>query len=125
MLTVTKRFHFCYGHKLKEYNGLCKNIHGHNSVLEVEIKESKNTKYEFPNMIIDFSRLKKIVKEEVIDILDHQFLNTILVTDYPTAEYITKWIVKKLKVIFGDDLVRVRLTETDDSWAEWKADEIL
>ena len=125
MLTVTKRFNFCYGHQLKDYNGLCKNIHGHNSVLEVEIKESANRQPDFPNMIIDFSFLKKIVKKEIIDILDHQFLNEVLKTDYPTAEFITKWIVEKLKEIFKGDLVRVRLTETDDSWAEWTSDEIL
>lgn len=118
VLSATKTFTFCYGHFLKDYEGKCKNLHGHNSNLEIEVSGIKNTDY--PNMIIDFSNLKKIVKREVVDVLDHQFLNEVLNTDYPTVEYITEWIVRKLKPIFGDDLIRVRVTETDDSRAEWK-----
>lgn len=117
-ISVTKKFQFCYGHFLKNYEGLCRNYHGHNSNLEVEISGIKNADY--PNMIIDFSNLKKIVKREVVDVLDHQFLNVVLDTDYPTIEYITEWIVRRLKLIFGNNLIRVRVTETDDSRAEWK-----
>lgn len=119
-LSVTKRFMFCYGHFLKDHKKKCKNLHGHNSNLEVEVEGGgiKNTDY--PNMIIDFSELKKIVEKEVVDVLDHQFLNDVLNTDYPTVEYITVWVVKKLKPIFGDSLIRVSVSETDDSRAEWK-----
>ena len=40
---VTKVIDFCYGHRLLKYDGKCKNLHGHNGVLEIDI--SSNIKH--------------------------------------------------------------------------------
>jgi 6-pyruvoyltetrahydropterin/6-carboxytetrahydropterin synthase len=69
-------------------------------------------------MVIDFKEMKKIVKEEVIDLLDHKYLNDVI--EIPTAENMVRFIVEKLKKPFGPHLVRVRVYETPDSYAEWK-----
>ena len=116
-LSVIKKFHFCYGHYLPKYDGKCKNIHGHNSVLEVEV--SGTNAYEYDGMVIDFVKLKSIVSP-VLEKFDHTFLNNFM--DVPTAENIAQFfyieIQKRLPI--GNVLERIKITETEDSWAEVK-----
>lgn len=117
MLTVTKKFSFCYGHYLPDYDGKCKHYHGHNSEVEVEVGEVESLEY--PGMIMDFSKIKKIVSP-IIEMLDHRFLND-LIFGPPTAENIVLFFVQELKETeIGPGLVRVRITETPTSWAEWR-----
>ena len=121
MLSVTKKFNFCYGHHLPKYEGKCKNMHGHNSVLEVELIRSKTTDdlCDYEGMIIDFGDMKSLVNESVIDKLDHEYLNNLI--SVPTAENLVEWIVAELQNVFGYSLQRVRLYETPTSYAEWRA----
>ena len=65
---ITKQFTFETGHALYGHDGKCKNIHGHSYKLSVTIfgkplGDSKSSKF---GMIMDFSDLKKIVKEEIV-----------------------------------------------------------
>lgn len=124
MLTVCKRFQFCYGHHLPEYQGKCVNSHGHNATLEVEVKGPwvKNPENIYPGMVIDFGDLKRVVNNNVVEKLDHKNLNEVLPEKFqpPTAENTVMWIVTVLMYHFRSDLVRVRLYETDDSYAEWR-----
>ena len=128
MLTVTRKFKFCYGHFLPDYEGKCKNVHGHNATLEVELGGyviHPGGKATYGGMIIDFGDLKKVVEKEVIDLLDHKLINDIQGIEdcRPTAENMTMWIVGRLYQSFGKNLRRIRLYETDDCYAEWRADE--
>lgn len=123
--TITKKFEFCYGHCLPGHKGKCKNFHGHNSTLEVEIDQTHRVET-YQGMVMDFGDLKNIVKERIVDVLDHKYLNELpqFAVVNPTAENIVDWIVKEL---LGIDsplqycLIRVRVYETPDSYAEWKA----
>ena len=133
MLTVTKRFEFCYGHYLPGYDGKCQNQHGHNSILEVEVWGMGQLPEPPEGMICDFSVLKKIVEQNIISELDHKPINELLLPDdteyiynkfvtmvrMPTAENIVGWIVSVLQEDFKLDLKRVRFYETPDSYAEW------
>ena len=72
-IRLTKSFSFETGHALYGYDGKCKNIHGHSyklyvTVIGQPISDSENVKY---GMVIDFGDLKKIVKEEIVDVFDH------------------------------------------------------
>ena len=72
-IRITKQFNFETGHALYGYDGKCKNVHGHSYKLSVTvigkpITDNSQVKY---GMVIDFSDLKKIVKEEVVDVFDH------------------------------------------------------
>lgn len=124
-ITITKKFEFCYGHFLPSYDGKCANFHGHNSTLEVEVNDH-NKVNTYNGMVMDFGDLKKIVKEKIIDVLDHKNLNDLpmFASAAPTAENIVTWIVRELT---HEDsplrfcLVRVRVYETPDSYAEWNA----
>ena len=72
-IRITKQFSFETGHALYGYDGKCKNVHGHSYKLSVTvigkpITDNKNVKY---GMVIDFGDLKKIVKEEIVNVFDH------------------------------------------------------
>ena len=121
-LSVTKIFSFCYGHRLPGYDGPCKNAHGHNSTMEIEVRPEAPSDYS--GILVDFTKLKEIVNREIIDVLDHKFLNDDVEhfkEINPTAENMVIWIVSRLEDIFGDSLMRVRLYETPTSYAEWNS----
>ena len=59
MYSVTKRIDFCYGHRLLDYDGICKHPHGHNAVAEIEVRTGA---LDSRNMVCDFSDIKRIVK---------------------------------------------------------------
>ena len=72
-IRITKQFSFETGHALYGYDGKCKNVHGHSYKLSVTvigspITDRSNVKF---GMVIDFTDLKKIVKEEIVDQFDH------------------------------------------------------
>jgi len=130
MITITKIFEFAAGHHLPHHEGACKNKHGHNFKLEITVgKRLKDLLLEdaslenFPSkgMVMDFSDLKKIVKEKAIDLLDHKYLNDVI--SNPTAEL----LVIEIRGLIGNEiekygrLLKVRLWESSTSYAEWKA----
>jgi 6-pyruvoyltetrahydropterin/6-carboxytetrahydropterin synthase len=120
-ISVTKKFKFDAAHSLPNYDGKCKNLHGHGFQLEIEVSAIPSVTYK-SGMVIDFSLLKKIVDTLIISILDHSYLNDTIPN--PTAENIVYWIVNQLYYIepFSKEaiLTKVRLYETEDSYAEWR-----
>lgn len=143
-IRITKQFSFETGHALYGYDGKCKNVHGHSYQLDVTvigtpISDSSNVKY---GMVIDFSDLKKIVKDEIVDVYDHATVfnkNTphielanelqsrghhVLLVDYqPTSEMMIIDFAKKIKQRLPDHikLQALKLRETATSYAEWIA----
>ena len=71
MYSVTKKIDFCYGHRLLDYDGICKHPHGHNAVAEIEIRTEQLDKR---NMVVDFSDIKRIVKGWIDRELDHKMI---------------------------------------------------
>lgn len=109
--TVTKEFVFDSAHQLEDYQGPCARVHGHTYKLQVTLEGMVNPA---TGMLVDFSTLKKIVNERIVDKLDHRMLNEVL--DFnPTAELMAQWMFNLLR----EDLpvVRVRLWETPTSYA--------
>ena len=87
MVTITRIFDFCMAHNLKNHEGKCKNVHGHNYKLYVTVMRNPNIDYDDDmfdvdsnpsssehGMVMDFGRLKQIVNELIIDIYDHSFM---------------------------------------------------
>jgi len=107
-MLITKKFVFDAAHKLIDYPGKCKELHGHTYVLFVTVKGSVDKK---SGMVIDFSWLSQIVNREVVETLDHHFLNEII--GQPTAENISIWIWKRLKKHFN--VYKIELQETPGS----------
>ncbi|HEX9058876.1 MAG TPA: 6-carboxytetrahydropterin synthase QueD, partial [Clostridia bacterium] len=71
--TITKVFTFDCAHHLNEYEGKCKNIHGHTYKLEVTVKGpvQKN------GLVMDFHDLDAVVENEILEMIDHKYLNEI------------------------------------------------
>lgn len=146
-IRVTKRFHFEMAHALFQYNGLCRNIHGHSYNLEVTLigEQKKEPGHPKDGMVLDFGDLKKIVKTNIVDRFDHALMvNTlfsksqieilkkttsrIIVVDFqPTSENIVTDIAKILQPLMpaGVSLFSIRLFETVTSFAEWFASDNL
>ena len=117
MMQVTKEFTFDCAHKLNNYEGLCKFLHGHTYKLHVTLKgEPKNN-----GMVIDFAEIKSLVSEHVISKLDHRYLNDIEGLAQPTAENMVLWIWNILNPIFGDMLSELKLWETPTSFVTYTA----
>src|ERR1051326_5713228 len=71
MYSVTKRIDFCYGHRLLDYDGVCKHPHGHNAVVEIEITtETLDPR----NMVVDFGDNKRAIKGWIDRELDHRMI---------------------------------------------------
>ena len=96
------------------------NWHGHNYILYVTIKGEPDP---LTGMIINASELKKIIRSEVIEHLDHKNLN--LDVDFmkgvmPTAENLVKIIWQRLvPYAEGFELHRVRIYETENIYADY------
>jgi len=144
LIRITKQFSFETGHALYGYDGKCRNVHGHSYKLSVTvigepIADSSHVKF---GMVIDFSDLKKIVKEEIVDVFDHATVfnkNTphvelakelsdrghcVLLVDYqPTSEMMVIDFAQKIKQRLPKQtqLFSLRLQETATSYAEWYA----
>ena len=143
-IRITKQFSFETGHALYGYDGKCRNVHGHSYKLSVTVSGkpiTDNTNVKF-GMVIDFGDLKKIVKQEIVDLFDHATVfnkntphvelakelkdrghHVILVNYQPTSENMVIDFAEKImkRLPKNIDLFSLRLQETDTSFAEWFA----
>jgi 6-pyruvoyltetrahydropterin/6-carboxytetrahydropterin synthase len=131
MYAVTKRIEFCYGHRLMDYDGMCRHPHGHNAVAEIEIQTGSLDKR---NMVADFGDIKRLVKGWIDRELDHRMilrrddplvkaLETLgepmyLVESNPTVERIAR-LVFDISREQGLPVTRVTVWETPSSWATY------
>ncbi|MFW6326758.1 MAG: 6-carboxytetrahydropterin synthase QueD [Bacteroidota bacterium] len=118
-----KEFTFDSAHRLPDYKGPCHNVHGHTYKLQVGLRGEVDYT---TGMVIDFAIIKKIIKSEVVDKLDHVMLNDVTDVDFPhympTAELMVLWIRDRLMVALSAHVkvTEVRLWETPTSYAEWR-----
>lgn len=143
-IRITKQFSFETGHALYGYDGKCKNVHGHSyklsvTVIGTPITDANHVKF---GMVIDFSDLKKIVKEEIVDVFDHATVfnkntphvelakelenrghNVLLVNYQPTSEMMVIDFSNKISKRLPSHikLHSLKLQETETSFAEWYA----
>ncbi len=130
MYTVTKEIHFCYGHRLLNYEGKCKNLHGHNGRAEIELASDA---LDHRGMVVDFHDIKKVLQTWIDQELDHKMIlcrkdplleklsgePTFLVDENPTAEAIAKLIYDTAEK-HGFPVTRVTLWETVTSFATYQ-----
>ncbi len=118
---ITKNFRFEAAHHLPGHHGKCARPHGHSYRLEVTIRGPiKDAPGESDHgMVMDFGDLSQIVKNSVIESLDHQDLN--VVTEFhTTAENLAHWIWDELIASGLSEalLYRIRLWETNSCFVE-------
>ncbi len=143
LIRVTREFTFEMAHALRNYDGPCRNVHGHSyrlfvTVSGVPVDDINNPK---TGMVIDFTELKNIILNRIVNIFDHSvvvsrdfdkdkmemmtktFGNVVLVDYQPTCENLVSDFAERLKGEFptGTALHSIKLYETAKSFAEWVA----
>jgi 6-pyruvoyltetrahydropterin/6-carboxytetrahydropterin synthase len=141
-IRITKEFKFEMAHALMNYNGPCRNIHGHSYYLYVTLIGEPTPQHgaSESGMVMDFGQLKKIVRESIVDELDHALLlndktpaeeiaalknfnKVVLVPFQPTCENLLVDFAARIKPLLPAHvkLYSMKLCETVTSFAEWYA----
>jgi 6-pyruvoyltetrahydropterin/6-carboxytetrahydropterin synthase len=145
VIRVTREFTFEMAHVLWNYDGPCRNVHGHSyrlfvTISGIPVNAVKNPKN---GMVMDFADLKTIILKEIVNVFDHAvvvsrdfdqnkismfketFGNTVIVDYQPTCENLVadfaNKIVKQLPAEIS--LHSLKLYETAKSYAEWFAED--
>lgn len=135
MYSVTKTITFCYGHRLLNYDGKCRYLHGHNGRVEIELTSDSLDRR---GMVRDFSEIKRVIQGWIDRELDHKMLLCrqdpvlpilqelgepyFVMEVNPTAEAIAQ-LIFDYAVSQGFPVSAVRLWETDSSVATYRAAE--
>ncbi|RJF95803.1 6-carboxytetrahydropterin synthase QueD [Noviherbaspirillum saxi] len=144
MLTITRKLEFDAGHRIPDHKSQCRNLHGHRYTLEItligeviEVEGSSDN-----GMIMDFSDVKALAKQHLVDVWDHAFLayekdtavleflaslpghKTVIIDRIPTVENLARTAFDILHAVFSDRygtglrLHKLVLHETPNCWAE-------
>ncbi|NOX54402.1 MAG: 6-carboxytetrahydropterin synthase [Planctomycetes bacterium] len=132
MYRVSQRIDFCYGHRLLDYQGKCRHLHGHNGRAIIVLEAGR---LDPRGMIVDFAEIKRAIRTWIESHLDHrmilcrrdpvvdalQKLNEplLVMEENPTAENIAKMIYDRVKEM-GFPVVEVSLWETPSSCATFR-----
>jgi len=101
-------FQFNAAHRLPRYQGPCFHTHGHNYQLVVFVGGRVDPT---TGLSVDFGEVKRVVRERVLERIDHSDLNALL--DNPTAENVVIWIWERLEPALPG-LSELQLFETPD-----------
>ncbi len=143
-MLITRRLEFDAGHRIPNHASQCRHLHGHRYAIEItlsgEVVATEGVSEQ--GMVMDFSDVKRIAKERVVDAWDHAFLvyakdtpvrdflaslpghKTVVLDVVPTAENLAKVAYDLLLDAYRDTygnhlrLERVRLFETPNNWAD-------
>ena len=148
-MRITRRLEFDAGHRIPNHGSQCRHLHGHRYAIEVTLSGPvvATTGAADEGMVIDFSAVKAIAQQHVVEPWDHAFLawrqdkavitfldgipghKTVLFDAPPTAEHLAQTALAILdrayKAQYGSSLrlERVRLYETPNCWADALKDE--
>jgi 6-pyruvoyltetrahydropterin/6-carboxytetrahydropterin synthase len=131
MYSVTREISFCYGHRLLDYDGKCRHLHGHNGRAVITLAAASLDEL---GMVMDFTRLKRVVGGWIDETLDHKMLlhrddpvlpllrqlgEPVYVLEVnPTAENIAR-LLFDFTAAQGFPVVEVKLWETDTCFAAY------
>lgn len=143
-MLITRRLEFDAGHRIPSHISQCKHLHGHRYAIEVTLSGDIITTEGLSEqgMVMDYSEVKRIAKEQLVDAWDHAFLvyrgdrvlldflnslpghKTVVLDSPPTAENLAMIAFNKLDDAYCDlyanhlRLERVRIYETPNNWAD-------
>lgn len=144
MLTITRKLEFDAGHRIPDHRSQCRNLHGHRYTLEITLEGEvvRQDGQSDNGMIMDFSDVKALALEHLVDRWDHAFLvyrndhavtgfletlpghKTVVMNRVPTVENLAQVAFDTLKDVYQDRygralrLVKIKLYETPNCWAE-------
>ena len=132
MFRVSRQIDFCYGHRLLNYEGKCRYLHGHNGRAIITIEADR---LDGRGMVLDFSDIKRVVSGWIDDNLDHRMIlhhddpavkvlqemgePLYLMDENPTAENIAR-LIYRITADSGFPIVEARLWETPNCYAAYR-----
>ena len=143
-MQVTRRLEFDAGHRIPDHRSQCRHLHGHRSAIEITPAGDIILQSGDPanGMVMDFSEIKSLANEHLVDVWDHSFLvfsgdtavveflnslpnhKTVVLPCIPTAENLAEEAFRILDRAYQDTygnnlrLERVRLYETPNCWVD-------
>jgi len=130
---VAREIHFCYGHRLLNYDGKCRHLHGHNGKAVITLEAER---LDALGMVVDFARLKRVVGGWIDEAIDHKMLlhrddpvlaylraqgePVFVMNVNPTAENIAR-LIYEYAAAQGFPVVEVQLWETDACQASYRS----
>jgi 6-pyruvoyltetrahydropterin/6-carboxytetrahydropterin synthase len=143
-MLITRRLEFDAGHRIPDHQSQCRHLHGHRYAIEITLSGGIIEKAgdAANGMVMDFSQVKDLAKEYLVDRWDHAFLayakdtaivdflnslpdhKTVILDRVPTAENLAQLAFDCLDKVYRDTygnqlrLERVRLYETPNCWAD-------
>jgi len=143
-MLITRRLEFDAGHRIPNHTSQCRHLHGHRYAIEITLSGDIITAegQSEQGMVMDFSDVKRIANEKLVDAWDHAFLvyrgdrvvsdflaslpehKTVILDTVPTAENLAQIAFNMLDPAYRDTygnrlrLERVRLYETPNNWAD-------
>lgn len=144
-MQITRRLEFDAGHRIPNHASQCRHLHGHRYAIEITLSGDIITVegVSEQGMVMDYSEVKRIAKEELVDAWDHAFLvyrndrevldflnsladhKTVVLNVPPTAENLAILAFRHLDRAYRDTygnhlrLERVRIYETPNNWADF------
>lgn len=132
MFRITRRFDFCYGHRLLNYDGKCRFLHGHNGQVAITLQAET---LDQRGMLLDFSDIKRVVSVWIDQTLDHRMIlhrddpavgalralgePLFLIDTNPTAENIAR-LIFDFTAQAGFPIIEARLWETRSCSATYR-----
>jgi 6-pyruvoyltetrahydropterin/6-carboxytetrahydropterin synthase len=132
MYKATKYIDFCYGHRLLNYGGKCKNLHGHNARADIELQSEV---LDHRHMVVDFDDIERVVSAWINEQLDHKMVLSkddpilpllqeqgelcYVMDTNPTAEAIAR-VIFDYAAEQGFPVAEVRVWETNSSYASYR-----
>ena len=143
-MQITRRLEFDAGHRIPEHQSQCRHLHGHRYAIEITLTGDIIHAAGQPvnGMLMDFSEIKSLAKQHLVDAWDHAFLvyrgdapvvdflaslpdhKTVLLEAVPTVENLAAIAFATLNPVYVDKygnhlrLEQVRLYETPNCWAD-------
>ncbi len=143
-MQITRRLEFDAGHRIPDHKSQCRHLHGHRYAIEITLDGTVLDAAGNPEngMVMDFSRIKELAKQHIVDAWDHAFLayrgdtavvallaalpdhKTVLLDAVPTAENLARIAFETLdpvyRATYGNllQLIGVRIYETPNCWAD-------
>lgn len=133
MFRVTREFEFCFGHRLHEYPGKCRHVHGHNAKVAVTLAAESLDRL---GMVVDFVEMKRVLAGWIDETFDHTLLlhrddplaktlqaageKVRLLDVTPTTENLARLVFEYARDR-GLPVVEVTLWETPYSFASYRA----
>ncbi|MDQ5916792.1 MAG: 6-pyruvoyltetrahydropterin/6-carboxytetrahydropterin synthase [Pseudomonadota bacterium] len=143
-MLITRRLEFAAGHRIPDHKSQCRHLHGHRYAIEITLSGAviRQDGDAANGMVMDFSEVKALAKQHVVDVWDHAFLvysgdsvvleflrslpdhRTVVLDCVPPAENLADTAFRILDPVYRETygnhlkLERIRLYETPNCWAD-------